>query len=67
MKHNRYGSHDDYCREIDDEAEKRAHDEDQCEGAPFCVYCQDELEELRAEQHHECYEENRRLRIERKS
>lgn len=48
MKRNRYGSYDDYVREIDEEAERRAHEDEQCEGLPYCVYCleQRDLEDL---------------------
>lgn len=50
MKNNRHGCYEDYAREIDEEAERRAHEEDQCEGMPLCVYCLDEWEEQNREE-----------------
>ncbi len=47
---NRHGCYEDYAREIDEEAERKAHDEDQCEGQPLCVYCQEEWEEANREE-----------------
>ncbi len=42
---NRWGSYEDYAREIDEEAERKAHDAGECEGIPLCGYCLDDWEE----------------------
>jgi len=47
---NRWGSYDDYAREIDELAERQAHDESQCEGLPLCSYCLDEWEQSNQEE-----------------
>ncbi len=43
MKRSRWGSYDDYAKEIDEEAERKAHVEQQCDPA-YCIYCQTDKE-----------------------
>ncbi len=43
MKRNRWGSYEDYAREIDEEAERKTHVEQQCDPA-YCIHCQTERE-----------------------
>ncbi len=43
MKRSRWGSYDDYAKEIDEEAERKAHVEQQCDPA-YCIHCQTERE-----------------------
>ncbi len=40
---NRWGAYEDYAKEIDEEAERRAHVDQQCNPA-YCIYCQTERE-----------------------
>jgi hypothetical protein len=42
MKHNRHGCYEDYAREIDEDAERKAHEARECEGYPICFICLDE-------------------------
>lgn len=37
------GCYEDYCHEIDDEAEKRKHEAQECDGPPWCDYCVQEI------------------------
>jgi len=37
-----WGCRADYDHELDGEAEKRAHDEGECQGLPYCDYCLDD-------------------------
>ncbi len=41
----RHDSYEDYCKEIDEEAERKAHDAGECEGIPLCTACLEDWEE----------------------
>jgi hypothetical protein len=46
----RHDSYEDYAKEIDEDAERRAHEAGECQGIPCCTPCLDEWEEAEKEE-----------------
>jgi hypothetical protein len=46
----RHDSYEDYAHEIDEEAEREAHEAGTCPGPPRCGYCLDDWEESNREE-----------------